>query len=105
RAAGSPRRLPIGSRFPSRSSALRPHLSPRDLVLTLAVVLLWGFLFVPTRWGLDEVPPFALASMRFLFAAVPAVLFVRRPDMPWPGVVAYGIAIGVFQFGLLFLGI
>ena len=50
-------------------------------------------------------PPFALAALRFLFAAVPMVFFVRPPAMPWRNVVAYGFAIGVCQFGLLFLGI
>ena len=49
-------------------------------------------------------PPFALAAMRFFFAAVPLVFFIRRPRMPWRFVVAYGFAIGVCQFGLLFLG-
>jgi drug/metabolite transporter (DMT)-like permease len=33
------------------------------------------------------------------------VFFVRPPAMPWRGVFAYGFAIGVCQFGLLFLGI
>ena len=33
------------------------------------------------------------------------VFFVRPPAMPWRNVVAYGFAIGVCQFGLLFLGI
>lgn len=80
------------------------RLSPAHLLLTLAVVAVWGFAFVPIRLALDEIPPFALAALRFLFAAVPAFLFVRGPDMPWRGVVAYGLAIGVFQFGLLFLG-
>jgi O-acetylserine/cysteine efflux transporter len=50
------------------------------------------------------VPPFALAAVRFFVAAVPMAFFVRRPAMPWRSVVAYGLAIGVFQFGLLFLG-
>jgi O-acetylserine/cysteine efflux transporter len=80
------------------------RLSARDLALTLAVVALWGFTFVPIRWALDEVPPFALAALRFFAAALPAVFFVRRPSMPWRDVVAYGLAIGFFQFGLLFLG-
>ena len=31
--------------------------------------------------------------------------FIRRPRIPWTHVVAYGFAIGVCQFGLLFLGI
>jgi len=35
---------------------------------------------------------------------VPLVFFIRRPQMPWAYVVGYGLAIGVCQFGLLFLG-
>jgi O-acetylserine/cysteine efflux transporter len=81
------------------------RLAPADLALTLAVVTVWGFSFVPIKVGLVEVPPFALAALRFALAALPAVLLVRPPEMPWQGVAAYGLAIGVFQFGLLFLGI
>jgi O-acetylserine/cysteine efflux transporter len=84
---------------------LKTHLSPRDLALTLAVVALWGYTFVPIKVALEEVPPFALAALRFLLAAVPMVFFVRPPAMPWRNVVAYGFAIGVCQFGLLFLGL
>src|SRR5437879_2147191 len=81
------------------------RLPPRDLLLVLCVVALWGFNFVPIRWALDEVPPLALASLRFLLAAIPMVFFVKRPEAPGWLVVAYGLAIGVGQFGLLFLGI
>ncbi len=81
-----------------------PRLATRDLALILAVVALWGFSFVAIKVGLREIPPFALASLRFFFAAVPLVFFVRRPRMPWRFVAGYGLGIGVFQFGLLFLG-
>ena len=83
---------------------MSPRLSSRDLLLVLAVVAVWGFTFVPMRWALDTVPPFALAALRFAFAAVPAMFFVRRPAVSWGTLVAYGLAIGVLQFGLLFLG-
>ena len=66
---------------------------------------MWGFSFVPIKVGLREVPPFALAALRFFFAAVPLVFFIRRPRMPWLDIAGYGVAIGVVQFGLLFLGI
>jgi O-acetylserine/cysteine efflux transporter len=84
---------------------LKTHLSPRDLALTLAVVAVWGYTFVPIKVALAEVPPFTLAALRFFLATLPMVFFVRRPQMPWAGVIAYGFAIGVCQFGLLFLGI
>ncbi len=83
---------------------MKTHLAPRDLALTLAIVALWGFSFVPIKLGLRELPPFALAAFRFLFAAVPLVFFIKPPQMPWRYVAAYGFAIGVCQFGLLFLG-
>ena len=87
------------------STIVPARLSLRDLLLILLVVTIWGFTFVPMRWALDSVPPFALAALRFLFAALPAVFFIRRPNVRWRTLVAYGMAIGVFQFGLLFLGI
>ena len=83
---------------------MTPRLSFRDLLLVLAVVTVWGFAFVTIRWALDSAPPFALIALRFLFAAVPAVFFVKRPAVPWRTLAAYGLAIGVFQFGFLFLG-
>lgn len=84
---------------------MKGHLAPRDLVLVLAVVTLWGFSFVPIRWGLESIPPFMLAAVRFLLAAVPAIFLVAPPAMAWQRVVMYGFAIGVLQFGLLFLSI
>ena len=83
---------------------MRARLAPRDFALILAVVTMWGFSFVPIKVGLTEIPPFALAALRFLFAAVPLVFFVRPPRIPLGFVIAYGVGIGVCQFGLLFLG-
>ena len=83
---------------------MKTHLSPPDLLLALAIMAVLGYTFVPIKVALREVPPFALASIRFALAALPLVFFIRRPAMPWRFVIAYGIAIGVLQFGLMFLG-
>ena len=82
-----------------------PRLAGRDLALILVVVTLLGFVFVAIKVGLRELPPFALAALRYVFAAFPLVFFIKPPRIPWRYVVAYGLAIGVCQFGLLFLGI
>lgn len=66
---------------------------------------LLGFSFVAIKVGLRELPPFMLAAARYLLAAFPLVLFVKPPRIPWRYVAGYGFAIGVCQFGLLFLGI
>jgi O-acetylserine/cysteine efflux transporter len=83
---------------------LKAHLTPRDFALILIIVTLWGFSFVPIKVGLREMPPFAFVTIRFFFAAVPLVFFIKPPRMPPGLVIGYGLAIGVFQFGLLFLG-
>ena len=80
------------------------RLASRDLALILTVVAMWGFSFVPIKVGLEQIPPFAFAALRFFFAAVPLVFFMPPPRMPAALVIAYGLAIGVFQFGVLFLG-
>ena len=80
------------------------RLTLRDLVLLLVVVALWGFAFVPIKVALETVPPFALAALRFFFAALPAVFFIRRPRVRLMSLIGYGVAIGICQFGLLFLG-
>lgn len=80
-------------------------LSPRDLLLALLVVLVWGLNFVFIKWGVEEVPPLLLTGMRYLCAALPAVFFVRRPPVRTGTLVVYGLAIGFAQFGLLFSAI
>jgi O-acetylserine/cysteine efflux transporter len=82
----------------------KARLAGRDVALIVAVVALWGFSFVAIKVGLREIPPFALAALRFFFAAVPLVFFIRLPRMPWAYVAGYGLSVGVCQFGLLFLG-
>jgi O-acetylserine/cysteine efflux transporter len=71
----------------------------------LLVTALWGFNFVVIAVGVREVPPLLLACLRFVLAAVPAIFFVRRPKVSWRLLVAYGLFLGVGQFGLLFTAI
>ena len=80
-------------------------MPPRDLLLVLLVVAIWGINFVFIRWGVEDVPPLFMTGLRYVAAALPAVFFVRRPDVRLGTLLAYGFAIGVAQFGLLFMAI
>ncbi|CAE6748253.1 EamA family transporter [Paraburkholderia domus] len=77
-------------------------MSPRDLLLALVVVVAWGVNFVVIKVGLHGVPPMLLGALRFSLAAVPAVFFVKRPQMPWRWLFAYGATISFGQFAFLF---
>lgn len=73
------------------------------LALAIAVMAVWGSNFVVIKLGLDDLPPLLFAALRFAFALVPAVFFLKRPAASWRNLAAYGMLIGVGQFGLLFI--
>ena len=75
-----------------------PHL-----LLALAIMLVWGTNFVIIRIALQHVPALLLATLRFTFCLFPAVFFIKRPQVPWRHLAAYGLLIGAGQFGLLFI--
>ncbi len=75
----------------------------RDLGLALLVLLVWGSNFVVITVGLAALPPLLFATLRFLLVAFPAILFLRRPDVPWGNLAAYGVMTGACQFGLLYI--
>jgi O-acetylserine/cysteine efflux transporter len=81
----------------------KSQLTVRDALLALAIVFVWGTNFVVIRLGLDVLPPLFFATLRFCFVFVPAAFFLKRPNVPWANLVIYGVAIGLFQFGMLFI--
>jgi O-acetylserine/cysteine efflux transporter len=63
----------------------------------------WGSNFVVIKTALLHLPPLLLAALRFLFAFFPLALFLKRPSVSLGNLAAYGLLIGVGQFGLLFI--
>lgn len=77
-------------------------MTPKDILLAAVVIIAWGVNFVIIKVGLDGVPPMLLGALRFMLAAFPAILFIRRPDMPLRWLLAYGLTISLGQFAFLF---
>ncbi|MFZ4382305.1 MAG: EamA family transporter [Sandarakinorhabdus sp.] len=80
-------------------------LPPRALLLALAVVMVWGSNFAVIGSVLHSVPPLLFAALRFGAVVFPLIFFVRRPAVSWRILAGYGLAIGVGQFGLMFIAI
>ena len=82
---------------------MHPPLPLRHFFLALAVVAVWGTNFVVIKLALGQLPPLLFGALRFAFALLPAVFFLRRPAVPWANLAGYGLLIGAGQFGLLYL--
>jgi O-acetylserine/cysteine efflux transporter len=70
-------------------------MKPTDVSLAVLVAAIWGLGFIGSRIALDEFSPALMTALRFAVAAVPC-LFVRKPDVSWPLLIAIS--------GTLFLG-
>ena len=80
-------------------------MQPTDILLALAVVIIWGSNFVVIKLGLQGLPPILFTTLRFLFAALPLVFFVKRPALPFRLLAGFALFQFALQFTLLYSGI
>lgn len=80
-------------------------MKPTDILLALLTVAIWGSNFVVIKFGLQGLPPILFSALRFLFAALPLVFFIKRPAAPWRLVAGFALFQFALQFTLLFCGI
>lgn len=79
-------------------------MRPSHILLALLLVTVWGCNFIAIQFSLNEMPPFLLCAVRFFFASVPIIFFVKRPAAPFYMVILYGLFTFGLQFGFLFAG-
>ncbi len=84
---------------------MKQGMSVPDIFTALAVVSIWGVNFVVIKLGLQDLPPILFTALRFLFAALPLALFVKRPDTSLKLLLVFGLFQFAIQFTLLFTGI
>jgi len=79
-------------------------MQPTDILLALLTVMIWGMNFVVIKLGLAGLPPLLFSALRFVFAALPLVFFIKRPAIPWRYLAGFGLFQFALQFSLLFSG-
>src|SRR6476661_213611 len=72
-------------------------MKPSDVALAVMVAVIWGLAFVASRIALDEFSPELMTTLRFAIAALPC-LFVRRPKVAWPLLIAISFTLFLGQF-------
>src|SRR5205085_5917837 len=66
-----------------------------DIYIVFFVAVIWGLGFIASRLALNELSPELMTALRFSIAALPC-LFLRKPAVSWPVLIAIS--------GTLFLG-
>jgi O-acetylserine/cysteine efflux transporter len=72
-------------------------MKPADIGIAVLVAVIWGLAFVASRLALDEFSPELMTTLRFSIAALPC-LFVRKPDVSWPLLIAISFTLFLGQF-------
>jgi len=73
----------------------------KDLLLGLAIMCLWGFNFSVIKLGADQINPILLTTLRFTFAVLPVIFFIKRPQVKLRYLVSYGVTFGVGVWGMM----
>src|SRR5215470_9708010 len=72
-------------------------MKPADVFLAVLVAVIWGLAFVASRIALDEFSPELMTTLRFSIAALPC-LFLRKPAVSWPVLIAISASLFLGQF-------
>ncbi|ELS41255.1 EamA family transporter [Pseudomonas syringae] len=80
-------------------------MKPLHIALAVLVMAIWGINFSVIKLGLTNIDPLILAGLRFSLCALPAIFFVRRPNVPWRYLIGYGLVFGIGLWGIVNLGI
>ena len=72
-------------------------MKPADICIAVLVAVIWGLGFIASRLALNEFSPELMTALRFSIAALPC-LFLRKPDVSWPVLIAISSSLFLGQF-------
>ncbi|CCN80324.1 putative Permease of the drug/metabolite transporter (DMT) superfamily [Vibrio nigripulchritudo SFn27] len=75
-------------------------MKKNDLLLATLVMTIWGFNFSMIKMGITDVHPLLATAARFTLAVIPAIFFIRRPNVEWRYLAGYGVVFGVGVWGM-----
>lgn len=83
----------------------RLSIPPLHLLAFVGIMIIWGFNFAMAKWGLLELSPMLLMTLRFGIVAVLLLPFVARPSGRWREILLLSFLLGFLHFALMFTGL
>ncbi|CAN5219448.1 O-acetylserine/cysteine exporter [soil metagenome] len=65
----------------------------------------WGVNFLVIDFGLAGVPPLLFLALRFTLVVIPAIFFLKPPDIGWKNILLIGAFLSLGQFSLLYISL
>jgi drug/metabolite transporter (DMT)-like permease len=72
----------------------------RDLVIAISVMIVWGLNFSVIKLAVGEADPMLIAALRFTFATLPAIFFVKKPKVKLGYLMSYGLLFAIGVWGM-----
>lgn len=79
-------------------------MRPLDILLAIAVMLIWGVNFVVAKLGLAELPAILLMAMRFGAVALFLLPFVKVPRGRMKRIALLSVSLGTVHYAFMFTG-
>jgi O-acetylserine/cysteine efflux transporter len=73
-------------------------MRPLHMALGVLTAAIWGFNFVVLKVALEDIPPFLLTALRFLFTALPVVILAKPLGMSIRSMVIVGLCTFLGQY-------
>lgn len=76
-------------------------MSAKHTLLAMLAVLIWGFYSIICKLGLGHFPPMMIGGLRFLFAAIPFVFIIKRPQIPFKHIFLMGMVLTIHTIAFM----
>jgi O-acetylserine/cysteine efflux transporter len=80
-------------------------VKPVEILILIAVQLVWGFNFGISRHAVQHIPPIFFMALRFAIIAAVLLPFARAPHGHWRGVALFSFTLGFVHFSLMMTGL
>ncbi len=80
-------------------------MKPVEILILIAVQLVWGFNFGISRHAVQQIPPIFFMALRFALIAAVLLPFARLPTGNWRGVALFSFTLGLVHFSLMMTGL
>jgi len=80
-------------------------MKPQHIALALAIMVIWGMAFVPSKIGITQIPPIFFTALRACVVALLLLPFLKSPRGHIRELLWLSLMMGTLHYGFVFTGL